>query len=186
MKIVAGLGNPGADYAGTRHNMGFSVIYRLADKYNVSVDRGECKALTGRCVIGGEKTILVMPQTYMNLSGESIGQILRYYKCEPEDLIVVYDDIYLDVGGIRLRAKGSAGGHNGMKNIIQHIGTDEFDRVRVGVGKKPDRMDLADYVLSRFSEDMLESVRESVDRAASAVEEIITNAMQTAMNKYSH
>ena len=138
MKIIAGLGNPGAKYAGTRHNVGFSVIDELAERYNIKVDTNKHKALIGKGIIDGEKVILVMPQTYMNLSGESIRAVLDFYKCTPDDLIVVYDDIDLDVGKLRIRERGSAGGHNGMKNIIQHVGSQDFVRVRVGVGHKPE------------------------------------------------
>lgn len=186
MKIIAGLGNPGIKYAGTRHNMGFSVITELADRYNIRIDRAECKALTGRTIIKGEKVLLVMPQTFMNLSGEAVSELLHYYKATPEDLIVIYDDIDLDVGSVRIREKGSAGGHNGMKNIIQLIGTTEFDRIKLGVGHKPEGWDLADHVLSRFPEDQLPDVRASVKCAADAVEEIIENGIASAMNKYSH
>jgi PTH1 family peptidyl-tRNA hydrolase len=186
MKIVVGLGNPGIKYAGTRHNMGFSAITEIADRYNVRIDRAECKSLTGRALINGEKVLLAMPQTFMNLSGEAVSQLLHYYKCTPEDLIIIYDDIDLDVGGVRIREKGSAGGHNGMKNIIQLIGTNEFDRVRLGVGRKPEGWDLADHVLSRFPEEQLPDVRAAVKCAADAVEEIIENGIASAMNKYSH
>ena len=186
MKIIAGLGNPGLKYAGSRHNMGFSVLTELADRYDVSVNRAECKSLTGRTIIKGEKVLLAMPQTYMNLSGEAVSQLLNYYKCTAEDLIVIYDDIDLDVGNVRIRAKGSAGGHNGMKNIIQLIGTEEFCRIKLGVGHKPEGWDLADYVLGRFPEDELPTVRDAVKTAASAVDEIIENGIASAMNKYSH
>ncbi len=186
MKIIAGLGNPGLKYAGSRHNMGFSVLTELSDRYDTSVNRAECKALTGRTIIKGEKVLLAMPQTFMNLSGESVSQLLNYYKCTAEDLIIIYDDIDLDVGNIRIRAKGSAGGHNGMKNIIQMIGTDEFCRIKVGVGHKPEGWDLVDYVLGRFPENELPTIRDAVKRAASAVEEIIENGITSAMNKYSH
>ena len=186
MKIIAGLGNPGLKYAGSRHNMGFSVLTELADRYDVSVNRAECKSLTGRTIIKGEKVLLAMPQTYMNLSGEAVSQLLNYYKCTAEDLIVIYDDIDLDVGNVRIRAKGSAGGHNGMKNIIQLIGTEEFCRIKLGVGHKPEGWDLADYVLGRFPEDELPTVRDAVKTAASAVDEIIENGITSAMNKYSH
>ena len=142
------------------------------------------KALIGTGIIAGEKVMLVMPQTFMNLSGESIGEILRYYKLTPEDLIVLYDDIDLDIGKLRIRAKGSAGGHNGIKNIIAHIGTTEFDRVRIGVGHKPEGRDLADYVLSRFSSEELPVVRDSVSKAADAIEVIITTGIDAAMNKF--
>ena len=186
MKIIVGLGNPGLKYAGTRHNMGFSTLIELSDRYNVQINRAECKALTGRTIIKGEKVLLAMPQTYMNLSGESVSQLLSYYKAAPEDLIIIYDDIDLDVGNVRIRAKGSAGGHNGMKNIIQMIGTEDFYRIKIGVGHKPEGWDLADHVLSRFPEAELPDVRASVKCAADAVEEIIENGIASAMNKYSH
>lgn len=184
MKIIAGLGNPTKQYEGTRHNVGFSVIYRLADKYNIKMNIARHKALIGTGVIAGEKVMLVMPQTYMNLSGEAVGEIMRYYKAEPSDLIITYDDIDLDVGKLRIRAKGSAGGHNGMKSIIAHVGSEEFDRVRVGIGHKPPEFDLADYVLSRFGKDELPLIRDAVDNAADAMEVIIRSGIEAAMNKY--
>ena len=184
MKVIAGLGNPTTKYEGTRHNMGFSAIYQIADRYNIKMNILNHKALIGTGIIAGEKVMLVMPQTFMNLSGESIGEILRYYKLTPEDLIVLYDDIDLDIGKLRIRAKGSAGGHNGIKNIIAHIGTTEFDRVRIGVGHKPEGRDLADYVLSRFSSEELPVVRDSVSKAADAIEVIITTGIDAAMNKF--
>lgn len=184
MYIIAGLGNPGLKYAGTRHNTGFCVIDELADRFNIKVNEYRHKALTGRGIIGGEKVILVKPQTFMNLSGESIRQIMDFYKLGNDSLIVAYDDISLDVGQLRLRTKGSAGGHNGMKNIIAHTGSQEFDRVRIGVGEKPERMDLADYVLGVFSRDDQEKIREAVRDAASAVEMILAEGMDKAMSIY--
>ena len=184
MKIIVGLGNPTREYDGTRHNIGFSVITCIADAYNIRVDTKKHKALIGKGIIEGEKVILAMPQTYMNLSGESVREILDYYKCDNSDLIVIYDDISLDVGKLRLRAKGSAGGHNGIKNIIAHLGTDVFDRIKVGVGEKPKHMDLADYVLGRFSAEERPVMRESADRACKAVGEIISNGIEKAMNIY--
>ena len=184
MKIIAGLGNPTKQYEGTRHNVGFSVIYRLADKYNIKMNIARHKALIGTGVIAGEKVMLVMPQTYMNLSGEAVGEIMRYYKAEPSDLIITYDDIDLDVGKLRIRAKGSAGGHNGMKSIIAHVGSEEFDRVRVGIGHKPPEFDLADYVLSRFGKDELPLIRDAVDKATDAMEVIIRSGVEAAMNMY--
>lgn len=184
MKIIAGLGNPTRQYEGTRHNTGFSAIYRIADKYDIKMNIAKHKALIGTGIIAGEKVMLVMPQTFMNLSGESIGEIIRFYKASAEDLIVIYDDIDLDVGKIRIRAKGSAGGHNGIKNIIQHIGTESFDRIRIGIGHKPPHFDLADYVLSRYGNDELPLIRDAVDNAADAVEIIISDGINKAMNKY--
>ena len=153
MFIIAGLGNPTLQYEGTRHNAGFDVIDTLAGKYNISVDGRKNRALIGKGIIEGKKVILAKPQTYMNLSGESLGGLVDYYKVDEEsEFLVVYDDISLDVGQLRIRKKGSAGGHNGMKNIISHLGTEVFPRIKVGVGEKPKKYDLADYVLSRFSE----------------------------------
>ena len=138
MYIIAGLGNPGKEYAGSRHNVGFMTLDELADRYNIDVREKAHKALIGKGMIEGNKVILVKPQTYMNLSGESIRSVMDYYKTEPSEFIVIYDDISLEPGQIRIRKKGSAGGHNGIKNIIAHLGTQEFPRIRIGVGEKPD------------------------------------------------
>lgn len=184
MKIIVGLGNPTKEYAGTRHNVGFSVIYNISDAYNIPVETKKHKALIGKGIIEGEKVILAMPQTYMNLSGESVRELMDYYKCELSDLIVIYDDISLDVGKLRIRAKGSAGGHNGIKNIILHLGTQVFPRVRVGVGEKPEGYDLADYVLGHFQGDEKKLMEEAYDRAAAAVAEILTDGPDKAMNDF--
>ncbi|MBE5943374.1 MAG: aminoacyl-tRNA hydrolase [Lachnospiraceae bacterium] len=184
MKIIVGLGNPTREYQGTRHNVGFSVIYNIGDKYNITVDTKKHKALIGKGIIEGEKVILAMPQTYMNLSGESVRELLDYYKCTPEDIIVIYDDISLDVGKLRIRAKGSAGGHNGIKNIIAHLGTQDFPRIKVGVGEKPARMDLADYVLGHFTKEEQPVIRETANMACEAVAVMIKEDIATAMNKF--
>lgn len=184
MKIIVGLGNPTAQYAGTRHNVGFSVIYNISDTYNIKVDTKKHKALIGKGVIEGEKVILAMPMTYMNLSGESVRELVDYYKCDAEDIIIIYDDISLDVGKLRIRTKGSAGGHNGIKSIISHLGTQEFTRIKVGVGEKPKQMDLADYVLGRFSKEEQPVIRDSADRACQAVAMIISEGTSAAMNKF--
>ncbi|MBO4952924.1 MAG: aminoacyl-tRNA hydrolase [Lachnospiraceae bacterium] len=184
MKIIVGLGNPTREYAGTRHNVGFSVIYNISDAYNIPVETKKHKALIGKGVIEGEKVVLAMPQTYMNLSGESVRELMDFYKCELSDLIVIYDDISLDVGKLRIRAKGSAGGHNGIKNIIAHLGTQEFARIKIGVGEKPAKMDLADYVLGHFSKEEQPVIRESADRAREAVATILTEGIASAMNKF--
>ena len=161
MFVIVGLGNPTAQYEGTRHNAGFDVIDVLAEKYNISVDARKCRAFCGKGVIAGQKVLLVKPQTYMNLSGESVGGIVNYYKIDPEsDLLVIYDDISLDVGQLRIRKKGSAGGHNGIKSIIAHLGTTVFPRIKVGVGEKPKNYDLADYVLGHFSKQERELMEE--------------------------
>lgn len=184
MKIIVGLGNPTKEYAGTRHNVGFSVIYNISDAYGIAVDTKKHKALIGKGMIEGEKVVLAMPQTYMNLSGESVRELMDFYKCDLQDLIVIYDDISLDVGKIRIRAKGSAGGHNGIKNIIAHLNTQEFTRIKVGVGEKPPKMDLADYVLGHFSKEEQPIIRESADRAREAVRDMILHDVSYAMNKY--
>ena len=185
MYIITGLGNPGKEYEGTRHNAGFMAIDHLADKYQISMDTRKHMAYLGKGIINGQKVILAKPQTYMNLSGESIRSLVDYYKIDPEEeLIVLYDDISLDPGNIRIRAKGSAGGHNGIKNIIAHLGTQEFPRIKVGVGDKPPRMDLADYVLSRFSKEDREKMEQAFKDAADAVEVMITEGADAAMNRF--
>ena len=184
MKIIVGLGNPGIKYAGSRHNMGFSVATELSDKFDIPFNKKECKAVTGHGFISGEKVVLAMPQTFMNLSGEAVSELLSFYKCEVSDLIIIYDDIDLDVGKLRIRTHGSAGGHNGIKNIIEHLGSEEFDRVKLGVGSKPEGWDLADYVLSRFPKEDLPAIRESVSKAADAVVTIIEDGVDKAMNLY--
>lgn len=184
MIIIAGLGNPGDKYAGTRHNMGFGVIDELAERHRISMNSVKLKGLVGSGIIGGQKVLLVKPQTYMNCSGECVRPLADYYKVPVEDIIIIYDDISLDVGQIRVRGKGSAGGHNGMKSLIQHLGSSDFPRIRVGVGDKPAQMDLADYVLGRFPKEELEDVRLSLKTGADAVESMIENGVDATMNKY--
>lgn len=185
MIIIAGLGNPGKEYVNTRHNVGFMAIDALASKYGIDVNEKKHKAIIGKGTINGQKVILAKPQTFMNLSGESLRELVDYYKPEVEtQVIVVYDDITLDVGGIRVRKKGSAGGHNGMKSIIAHLGTENFQRVRVGIGEKPARMDLADWVLSRFSKEDLTILEDSLGEAVDAVTMLTEGGIDEAMNKY--
>lgn len=185
MYIIAGLGNPTMQYEGTRHNAGFDVIDALADKYNISVDGRKNRAYIGKGMIEGQKVILVKPQTYMNLSGESIGGLVDYFKVDEEqELIVIYDDISLPPGQIRIRKKGSAGGHNGIKNIIAHLGTQVFPRIKVGVGEKPKNFDLADYVLSHFTKAEKEEMQEGYEKAIEAVVKILSGEMEAAMNEY--
>ena len=185
MYLIAGLGNPTREYEKTRHNVGFSVIDVLADKYNIDVSDRKHKALCGRGVIEGEKVLLLKPQTFMNLSGESIREAVDFYKVDPEtEFLVIYDDISLAPGHLRIRKKGSAGGHNGIKNIILHLGTQVFPRVRVGVGEKPEGYDLADYVLGHFQGDEKKLMEEAYDRAAVAVAEILTDGPDKAMNDF--
>ena len=185
MFILAGLGNPDRQYEGTRHNAGFDVIDRIAEKYNIAVDTKKHRACIGKGIIGGQKVLLAKPQTYMNLSGESIRSLVDYYKIDEEnELLVVYDDISLDVGQLRIRAKGSAGGHNGIKNIIAHLGTQVFPRIKVGVGEKPKGYDLADYVLGHFSKAERERMEEGYDNAVGAAEMIVTGQLNEAMNEF--
>lgn len=185
MFIIVGLGNPTAEYAGTRHNVGFDVIDTIADKYNISVTERKHRAFCGKGIIAGQKVILAKPQTYMNLSGESVRALVDYYKVDVEtQLLIVYDDISLDVGQLRIRKKGSAGGHNGIKNIIQHLGTSVFPRIKVGVGEKPKEYDLVDYVLGHFSKDEKETMVEGYQHAAEAVKMIVQDEMDAAMNEF--
>lgn len=185
MYIIAGLGNPGKQYAQTRHNVGFDTIDILADKYNISVDTKKHKALCGKGMIEGQKVVLAKPQTFMNLSGESVRELVDFYKIDPEEeLIVIYDDISLEPGKIRIRKKGSAGGHNGIKNIIAQLGTQNFQRVKVGVGEKPKGWDLADYVLGHFSKAERAQMEEGYDRATEAVRLILAGEIDAAMNQY--
>lgn len=185
MYIIAGLGNPGGKYAHTRHNVGFDTIDRLADRYGIRLDTNKFKGEYGMGVIDGHKVLLLKPQTYMNLSGECIRDVLGYYKADPnEELIVLFDDISLNPGLIRIRKKGSAGGHNGIKNIIAHLGTQVFKRVKVGVGEKPKGYDLADYVLSRFPKDERVLMEEAFERAGEAAICMMNDTMEHAMNQF--
>ena len=185
MFLIVGLGNPGRQYEHTRHNAGFDVMDALAEKYNISISESGHKALFGKGMIGGQKVILAKPQTFMNLSGESVAELLHYYKIDPEEeLLVIFDDISLAPGNIRIRKKGSAGGHNGIKNIIANLGTDRFMRVKVGVGEKPKNWDLADYVLSPFTKDERPLVNLAIEHAAKAIEQMLNGDVDAAMNEY--
>lgn len=184
MKVVVGLGNPDRKYHGTRHNIGFQVIDYLSDKYDIAVDTKKHKGLIGKGIIDGQKVLLVKPMTYMNLSGECLRQVMDYYKLDPEDITVIYDDISLDVGQVRIRKKGSAGGHNGIKSIIAHLGSQEFPRIKIGVGEKPKGYDLADYVLGKFSKAELEVYDGIMPNVAGAVELMVWDEIDQAMNQY--
>ncbi|MEG1458066.1 MAG: aminoacyl-tRNA hydrolase [Acetivibrio sp.] len=184
MFIVIGLGNPTREYQATRHNIGFDAITRIADDNKISMDLKKHKAICGKGYIAGQKVILAQPQTYMNVSGESVRELMDYYKVKEEEIIIIYDDISLDVGKLRVRPKGSAGGHNGIKSIIQHMGTQEFARIRIGVGDKPKGWDLADYVLGRFSTEEEKTIREALKLASEACETIITEGVEAAMNRF--
>lgn len=185
MYIIAGLGNPGSKYAGTRHNAGFETVERLAEKYRIDLITKKFQALCGTGVIEGQKVLLLKPQTYMNLSGESIRAACDFYKIDvTEELIVLYDDISLAPGQLRIRKKGSAGGHNGIKSIISHLGTETFKRVKIGVGEKPAGFDLADYVLSRFSKAERDEMEDAFSRAAMAAARLVTEETEQVMNEF--
>ena len=184
--IIVGLGNPGRKYDGSRHNAGFDVIDELVDRYHIGGPERFGKSMIGKGKIGDRKVILVKPLTYMNLSGEAVQEIVHFYKVDPgEDLLVISDDIDLEAGRLRIRKKGSAGGHNGLKNIVRHLGTEEFARIRVGVGAKPDPdYDLADYVLGHFSPEERKIMDETVAKAAEAAACAVTDGIDLAMNRY--
>lgn len=184
MYLIVGLGNPGRNYIATRHNIGFDAITRISDDYNIPMNIKKHKAISGKGVIKGQKVLLVQPQTYMNLSGESIRALVDFYKVDPKEIIIIYDDVHLDLGQLRIRKSGSAGGHNGIKNIITHLGTEEFPRIRIGVGEKPKEWDLVDYVMSKFTDAENKIVREALEQASDAVGTIISAGLGEAMNIY--
>lgn len=185
MYVIAGLGNPGKKYAKTRHNAGFDTLDMIADRYRIDVSTEKFKALVGTGVIDGQKVILVKPQTFMNLSGDSIRLVCDFYKIDvEEELIVIYDDISLAPGQLRIRKKGSAGGHNGVKSIIGQLGTQSFKRVKVGVGEKPEGYDLADYVLGHFSFSERIDMEDAFDRASRAAAALVTHPVEEVMNQY--
>jgi PTH1 family peptidyl-tRNA hydrolase len=184
--VVACLGNPGKEYDRTRHNAGFMCAEYLAEKNGVAIDRGRFKSLCGEFMLGGKRALVIKPQTYMNLSGEAVREAIDFYKLDPAtQLLVVYDDIYLDVGKLRIRAKGSDGGHNGIKSINYQLATDTYARIRIGVGKPPAGWDMPSWVLGRIPEIDQKAFFESLERAAAAVGMIVGGDLQGAMNKYS-
>lgn len=185
MFLIAGLGNPTAKYAKTRHNAGFDVIDAIADKYGIDMNLKKGNAFCGMGYIEGQKVMLAKPQTFMNLSGDSVSELVNFYKLDPtRELIVVFDDISLAPGNLRIRKKGSAGGHNGIKDIIAKTGTDQFERVKVGVGEKPAGWDLADHVLGRFSPEDREKFEDAVKDAVDAVSLMVQDRTDEAMNRY--
>lgn len=185
MYAIVGLGNYGREYHHTRHNIGFQVVEKLAEQEHIDIAESKFKGMTGKGMVAGQKCILVKPLTYMNLSGECVQEVVNFYKLdETTELIVISDDISLPVGQLRVRKKGSAGGHNGLKNIIQHLGHDSFIRIKVGVGEKPAGWNLADYVLGRFSGPEQEVMDEATCKAADVIRSIITRGADAAMNEY--
>lgn len=183
MFIIAGLGNPGKKYEKTRHNMGFLVIDRLAGKNDIKVNKLKHRALVGDGFISGQKVLLVKPQTYMNLSGESLSEVMRYYDAGPQDLIVIYDDFDLAAGSLRIRKKGSAGSHNGMKSVIEQLGFQDFPRVRVGIGKSGG-LDWKDFVLGKVASGERQLISEAVEKAADSITCILEKGIDQAMNEY--
>ncbi|MEW6322923.1 MAG: aminoacyl-tRNA hydrolase [Acidobacteriota bacterium] len=184
MKLVAGLGNPGPKYRGTRHNVGFDVVDCLAGRWRVDGWREQQQALTARHVAAGEPVLLAKPLTFMNLSGEAVGGLAGFYKIDPADVLVLVDDADLPLGRLRARREGGAGGHNGLKSVIAHLGTQAFARLRIGVGRGDGRRDLADHVLARFDADERETIEAAVRRAADAAEMWITDGIERVMNAF--
>jgi len=184
MRFIIGLGNPERDYKGTRHNIGFETINKLAYDHGIELNRAKFRAHFGEGRIAGSKVMLVKPQTYMNLSGESVRDLLAYFKFGTKDILVIYDDTAFPLGQVRVRESGTDGGHNGVKNLIYQLETTEFDRVRIGIGAKPQGWDLADYVLSRFRKSEFDDMVYGVTRAGDAVEMILREGMAAAMNKF--
>lgn len=185
MYIIVGLGNPSKKYEKTRHNAGFDTIDIIADKYNIRLGKTLFKALAGKGMIGTEKVLLVKPLTFMNLSGDAVRAVMKFYREDPKShLIVIYDDVALETGKIRIRAKGSAGGHNGMKNIIANLQTEDFARIRIGIGPCPEPVDMIDFVLGRFDKDERIKLEEAMNKAKDAVETIIKEGVAKAQNDY--
>ena len=183
MYIIAGLGNPGKKYENTRHNMGFIAIDLLADEYDIKVDKLKFKALVGEGRIAGQRVLLMKPQTYMNLSGEAIREAVNFYKIDPEELIVIYDDIDIPTGTFRIRKKGSAGTHNGMRSVVQHLSSDQFPRIRVGIGsEKP--VDLINYVTGGISKTEKQLLEEALVKSAKGAAAIVEKGIDKAMNEY--
>lgn len=183
MKLIVGLGNPGREYEKTRHNTGFNVLDLISKELNIDINRDDFKGLYGKGNINGETVILLKPQTYMNLSGESVRLIIDYFKIDLEDLLVIYDDLDLPVGKIRLREKGSAGGQNGIKNIIQHLGTQNFNRIRVGISKSK-QIPVVDYVLGKMTSEQLPAYNEALNKAKDAAIAFISNDFKKVMNDF--
>lgn len=184
MYLIVGLGNPGSKYAKTRHNVGFMVIEKLGGRWDIHVDKNKFEGLLGGGQINGEPVLMLEPQTFMNRSGLSVRAAMDFYKLEPKDLLVILDDLALPVGQIRVRNQGSAGGHNGLADVIRHAGTEQFGRIRVGIGSPPPRMDAADYVLGEFQSDEKPVMAEMIEQAANAVELILDQGMTRAMDQF--
>ncbi len=184
MKAIIGLGNPGKDYQRTRHNLGFMAVDEIAKSLNVNLTKIKFKSVYADINYKGEKILLVKPQTYMNNSGEAVRDLMNFYKLNPEDIIVIYDDVDIEFAGVRVRMKGSGGSHNGMKSIITQIKSDQFPRIRVGVGKKHQSQDLANFVLSAFSKDEMDEIEIAIKNAGEAALTFVSKGIDIAMNAY--
>ena len=184
MYLIVGLGNPEEEYARTRHNMGFDVINQLAEKQNIKVNKNKFNSLYGSGTIGKEKVILIKPQTYMNLSGTAIREFKNFYKIDPANIVVIYDDLDIEPGIIKIRKKGGPGTHNGMKSVVSELQTEEFPRIRVGIGNPEHKNDLLNYILTKIPEENYKILKNAINNASNAIEEIIINDIDTAMNKY--
>lgn len=184
MYLIVGLGNPEKEYSNTRHNMGFNTINKLAKQYNIEINKSKFKSLYGNGIIEKEKVILLKPQTYMNLSGTAIKEVMDFYKINKEELIIIYDDIDIEPGIIKIRKKGGPGTHNGMKSVVNEIKTQDFTRVRVGIGMPSNKSDLINYVIGKISKDDIEKLEDGTTKAKDALIEIIKNGVDTAMNKF--
>jgi PTH1 family peptidyl-tRNA hydrolase len=184
MKLIVGLGNPGSQYERTRHNIGFLIIDYLAERWNIKMNQSKYNGLYGTGTVNGEKVVLLKPLTYMNLSGEAIAPLARFYKIGLEDIAVIYDDLDLPKGKVRLRQKGSAGGHNGMKSTIQHLGGDSFNRIRVGIGRPEGRIPVPDYVLTNFKDDEWEIMKEAIDKSLKVCDQWLNEPFLKVMNSF--
>ncbi len=184
MYLIVGLGNPEEDYSNTRHNMGFNVINKLSEKYDIEVTSKKYSGLFGKGLIEGEKVLLLKPQTFMNLSGKSIKECMDFYKLQGEDVIIIYDDIDIEPGMIKLRKRGGPGSHNGMKSVVHEMGMQEFPRVRIGIGCPDDKTDLIEYVIGAIEEEQKPKLQEGIEKATNAVIEILKSGIDIAMNKY--
>ena len=184
MYLIIGLGNPEEEYKNTRHNMGFDTINELAKEYNIEVIKKKFKSIYGTGIIEGEKVLLLKPQTYMNLSGDALIEAMDYYNLEPQDLIVIYDDMDIEKGAMKIRKKGGPGSHNGMKSIIDNLQTTEFTRIRIGIGRPEHEQDKINYVIGKLPKEEQEILAKGVQKAAQAIPEIIKNGVDIAMNEY--
>lgn len=184
MYLIVGLGNPEIEYGKTRHNMGFNTINKIATKYNIDVNKTKFQGLNGTGIIEGQKVVLLKPQTYMNLSGESVKPYVDFYKIEKENILVIYDDMDIEPGKIKIRKKGSSGGHNGMKSIIQMVGTEDFPRIRIGIGRPEHNGDEINHVIGAIPEEQIPLLDEGTEKAKDAVIEILKNGIDIAMNKF--